>query len=164
MFFKKYSYFQFLIKSQNQHGLHSPFVYDFITKGLYQQKIKKSDLLEYKDLENLSKKQLVILTKIVNYFEINHINFNVNSFIENTNKTYKMLFTKDLSTLINVNFKSLNSHHIIIVDQIHQHKKHKKEWQKIINLQEATVTIDLYYFGLIFFRKEQVKEHFIIRV
>jgi len=160
MFFKTYSYLKFLIKSQNQHGLHSPFVYDFITKGLYQQKIKNNDLLDLNELKNLSKKQLIIFTKIVNYFEINHINFDVNSFIKNKNKAYKLLFTKDLSSLKNINFKSLNSHHIILIDTIYQHKK---EWQKLINLQDATVTIDLFYFGLIFFRKEQVKEHFIIR-
>ena len=160
MFFKTYSYLKFLIKSQNQHGLHSPFVYDFITKGLYQQEIKNNDLLNLNELKNLSKKQLIIFTKIVNYFEIKHINFDVNSFIKNENKTYKLLFTKDLSSLKNINFKRLNSHHIILIDAIYQHKK---EWQKLINLQDVTVTIDLFYFGLIFFRKEQVKEHFIIR-
>jgi len=90
MFFKTYSYFQFLLKSQNQHGLHSPFVYDFVTKGLYQQKIKKNDLLNFKEVKSLSKKKLIILTKIVNYFEINSINFNVKSFLENKNKNYKL--------------------------------------------------------------------------
>ena len=155
-----YSYLKFLLKSQNQHGLHSPFVYDFITKGLYQQKIKNTEVLGIEELKNLSKKQLKIFTKIVNYFEIKNIYFDINSFVENKNITYKMLFTKDLSTLKNINFKLLNSHHIIIVNQIYQQKK---EWQNIINLQDATVTIDLFYFGLIFFRKEQVKEHFIIR-
>ena len=50
MFFKTYSYLKFLLKSQNQHGLHSPFVYYFVTKGLYKQKIKNIDLLELKEL------------------------------------------------------------------------------------------------------------------
>ncbi|WP_139058927.1 hypothetical protein [Polaribacter vadi] len=127
---------------------------------MYQQKIRNNDLLELNELKSLSKKQLIILTKIVNYFEINHINFDVNPFIKNENKTYKLLFTKDLPSLKNINFKLLNSHHIILIDAIYQHTK---EWQKLINLQDATVTIDLFYFGLIFFRKEQVKEHFIIR-
>ena len=103
---------------------------------------------------------MILFSKIVSYFEIKNIDFDVNSFLENKNKFYKLLFFKDTSSLKNINFKNLNSHHIIIVDQIHQHKK---EWQNIIDLQEATVTIDLFYFGLIFFRKEQVKEHFIIR-
>ena len=85
MFFKTYSYFQFLLKSQNQHGLHSPFVYDFITKGLYQQKIKNNEILDLKELKNLSKKQLKIFTKIFNYFEIKNIYFDVNSFVENKN-------------------------------------------------------------------------------
>ena len=155
-----FSYLKFLLKSQNQHGLHSPFVYDFITKGLYQQKIKNNEVLDVNELKNLSKKQLKIFTKIVNYFKIKDIHFDIISFLENKNKSYKLLFIKDVSSIKNLNFNLLNSQHIIIVDQIYQHKR---EWQKIINLQEATVTIDLFYFGLIFFRKEQVKEHFIIR-
>ena len=32
---KVFSYLQFLVKSTNQHGVHSPFVYNYITKGLY---------------------------------------------------------------------------------------------------------------------------------
>ena len=29
---------------------------------------------------------------------------------------------------------------------------------------KVTVTVDLFYFGIVFFRKEQAKEHFKIRV
>jgi predicted O-methyltransferase YrrM len=29
------TYFHFLLRSSNQHGIHSPFVYDFVTKALY---------------------------------------------------------------------------------------------------------------------------------
>ncbi|WP_304157534.1 hypothetical protein [Mesonia mobilis] len=37
-------------------------------------------------------------------------------------------------------------------------------WQEIKNHPEVTVTIDTFYWGLVFFRKEQEKEHFKIRV
>jgi hypothetical protein len=36
-------------------------------------------------------------------------------------------------------------------------------WRKIITLKEVTISIDLFFIGLVFFRKEQVKENFIIR-
>ena len=42
-------------------------------------------------------------------------------------------------------------------------KKSYQEWQNIVKNKHITASIDLYYFGLIFFRKEQAKEHFIIR-
>lgn len=35
MLFPLSSYFRFLLKCQNQHGLHSPFVYDLVTKCFY---------------------------------------------------------------------------------------------------------------------------------
>ena len=40
------SYFKFLLKSSNQHGIHSPFVYDLITKCFY----NKTKFEEYKEL------------------------------------------------------------------------------------------------------------------
>ena len=42
MFHSVKSYFRFLGKSTNQYGVHSPFVYDYLTKGL-KEKISKSD-------------------------------------------------------------------------------------------------------------------------
>lgn len=35
-----FSYLKFLIQSTNHHGVHSPFVFDYLTKGLYAQKRK----------------------------------------------------------------------------------------------------------------------------
>lgn len=51
----------------------------------------------------------------------------------------------------------------IILDGIHRNKEIKKTWYKIKNHEKVTVSIDLFYFGLIFFRKEQEKQHFILR-
>ena len=40
----------------------------------------------------------------------------------------------------------------------------EKKWALIKNLSKVTVSLDLYHFGVAFIRKEQEKEHFIIRV
>jgi len=37
-------------------------------------------------------------------------------------------------------------------------------WAIIINHPKVTVSIDTFYWGIVFFRKEQVKEHFTVRV
>jgi hypothetical protein len=37
-------------------------------------------------------------------------------------------------------------------------------WNKIIKDPQVTVSIDTYFWGLIFFRKEQAKERFVVRV
>ncbi|MBL7882976.1 MAG: class I SAM-dependent methyltransferase, partial [Bacteroidia bacterium] len=36
-------------------------------------------------------------------------------------------------------------------------------WEEIKRHPKVTVTIDLFFIGLVFFRKEQAKQHFIIK-
>ena len=52
---------------------------------------------------------------------------------------------------------------VFIFDDIYWSDEMKQAWQEIKNNDRVTVTIDLFYFGIVFFRKEQVKEHFVIR-
>lgn len=51
-----------------------------------------------------------------------------------------------------------------IFDDIHWSKDMQEAWEVIKNHGKATVTIDTYQWGLVFFRKEQPKEHFTIRI
>lgn len=53
---------------------------------------------------------------------------------------------------------------IMIFDDIYWSKGMKEAWNKISNDPEVTVSIDIFYWGMVFFRKEQEKEHFTIRV
>jgi hypothetical protein len=164
MIYQFLSYIKFLLKSQNQHGLHSPFVYDFVTKGLYKKGIKNSSFKEYSELQNLSKKQQKVLSKIVKYFKIDIIYFDSLNFTKTLDKYFKILYINNIEFLSKNHLTSLSSKHIIVINGIYQDKKSYKKWQKIIENKEITVSIDLLYFGLIFFRKEQAKEHFKIRV
>lgn len=164
MFFKSISYLKFILKSTNQHGVHSPFVFSFVTKGLYKKKVKIISFDNTSELDLLSKKQQKILSKILLYFKINRLDFNFYSFESNTSKDYKILFIKSLNEFQKINLDSLTSKHIIIVDRIHQNKTIRLAWQNIIKNKQATVSIDLFYFGLLFFRPSQAKEHFNIRV
>ena len=52
---------------------------------------------------------------------------------------------------------------VFIFDDIYWSEEMKAAWQEIKNNERVTVTVDLFHFGIVFFRKEQVKEHFIIR-
>jgi len=158
------AYLKFLIKSTNEHGVHSPFVFDFVTKGLYQKKKIITICNESAELKTLSKKQKIVLSKILNYFKIHTLNFDVSNFSKATKKEYKMLYINNLSTIQKINLEKLNAKHIILVDGIYSNKQSFTQWQKIIQNKDATVSIDLFYFGLLFFRKQQAKEHFKIRV
>lgn len=49
---------------------------------------------------------------------------------------------------------------ILVFDDIHWSEEMNQAWEAIKADQRVTVTIDLYHMGLVFFRKEQVKQHF----
>ena len=53
---------------------------------------------------------------------------------------------------------------VIVFDDIYWSKGMTEAWEKIIKNEKVTVSIDTFQWGLVFFRKEQLKQHFIIRV
>ena len=164
MIFRILAFINYFIHSKNQHGIHSPFVFDFVTKGLYQkQKNQKKINLKSADL-NFSKSEEKLLHKILIYFKIDDkFNEIINS-IKTLDKIHKVFYYNNLNNF-KIDYLNRNSPvEMLIIRGIHQSKDNEKKWQKIIKIEDATVTIDLFYFGLVFFRKEQRKEHFIIRV
>jgi predicted O-methyltransferase YrrM len=252
------TYLNFYIKSTNQHGVHSPFVYNLITKCFYkkttQTKISLIDSYRNKLFSNnskinvtdfgkgstvfntnsreisriariagISKKRSQLLIRIVAYFSSKQIlelgtslgigtasmsignpNSNITS-IEGCSETARIAQEQfDLHSLTNINLQigDLNtilpkivinqsydliyfdgnhqkeatinylneclkhSHNdsVFIFDDIHWSKEMEQAWEIIKESPNVTVTIDTFYWGFVFFRKEQRKEHFIIRV
>jgi hypothetical protein len=51
-----------------------------------------------------------------------------------------------------------------IFDDIHWSIEMEEAWETIKNHPKITVTIDTFQWGIVFFRAEQEKEHFTIRV
>ncbi len=57
-----------------------------------------------------------------------------------------------------------NEHSIFVFDDIHWSEGMEEAWNEIKSHAAVTVTIDLFFIGLIFFRKEnKAKQHFVIR-
>ncbi len=52
---------------------------------------------------------------------------------------------------------------IFVFDDIHWSQGMQKAWEKIKKHPKVQVTIDLFYFGIVFFRTTQAKQHFILR-
>ena len=67
-----------------------------------------------------------------------------------------------LSEFMN-HLKYFHNNSIVAINNIHQSKEMEEVWRKIIPQKEVTISVDLFFIGLVFFRKEQVKENFIIR-
>lgn len=60
--------------------------------------------------------------------------------------------------------KKVRNNSVLIFDDIYWSSGMSKAWEEIKQHPDVTVTVDLFYIGIVFFRKEQVKEHFKLRV
>ncbi|AFL81677.1 putative O-methyltransferase [Aequorivita sublithincola DSM 14238] len=89
---------------------------------------------------------------------------------KNTSQKYDLIFIdgdhNGERTLgyFNSLLKNIHNDSVIIFDDIYWSKDMTAAWQQIITHEKVTVSIDTFQWGLVFFRKEQRKEHFIIRV
>ncbi|MDB5272742.1 MAG: SAM-dependent methyltransferase, partial [Chitinophagaceae bacterium] len=52
---------------------------------------------------------------------------------------------------------------IIVMDDIHWSPEMERAWEAIKQLEEVKQTVDLFQFGLVFFKSTQAKEHFVLR-
>ena len=250
-------YIKFLLKSKNQHGVHSPFVYQLITKCFYdktnysaykqikqykQALLSNSNTIKITDFGAGSKitkrntrkisqiaknagttmRRAKLLFRLTQYFKFNSIlelgtslgiatqamslgnpeatittiegcpssskfsedNFNkfnlknieviTGNFYDKTemlkNNSYDLIFfdgnhqkeatIEYFETLL----QTAHNDSIFIFDDIYWSKDMTEAWETIIQHPKVTVSIDTFFWGIVFFRKEQNKEHFIIRL
>ena len=252
------SYLKFLYNSKNEHGVHSPFVFDLITKCFYD----KTDFSEYSILKSyrklllanknfievtdfgagskvfksntrqiskiaktagISSKRAELLFRITNYFQPDNIleigtslglatsalslgnknayittldgcpttlaiakkqfekfNFkNINP-IETEFQSYLKNFQHPASNFQLIYFDGNHSKQatlayfelllptvtkesVWIFDDIQWSPEMVEAWEMIKIHPKVTVTVDTFQWGLVFFRQEQPKEHFVIR-
>lgn len=256
MYYQIIHYIKFRITATNQHGVHSPFVYNLVTKCFYDKtnydaysqlkhyrtsllknqqsihitdfgagsRLKASNIRKVKDICKTSGTPLhraKLLYRLVQYFKPNNILELGTSLgiathamaLGNPSATITSVegcpnisdFTKQ--QLLDFNLKNSNlqngafsevlptlhtiawdlvffdGHHnktatlsyfetlvekthndsVFIFDDIHWSKDMAETWELIKAHPKVSVTIDTFYWGLVFFRKEQPKEHFTIR-
>lgn len=56
-----------------------------------------------------------------------------------------------------------HEHSVFVFDDINWSDEMREAWEEIKNNDKVTVTIDLFFLGIVFFRKEQAKQHFVIK-
>ncbi|TDO71530.1 methyltransferase family protein [Flavobacterium chryseum] len=258
MLFQIKSYLKFLWHSKNEHAVHSPFVFNLLTKCFYDKKQKpeysilknyRKSLLENKNFievtdfgagskvfksnrrqiskiaqtAGISPKRAELLFRVSNYFKpstileigtslglatsalalgntnakvttlegcpqtanvaINQLSkFDCNN-IENVISEFgSFLVSENLqSTIYNLIYfdgnhskkatlayfdlllPTIDNDSVWIFDDIHWSTEMEEAWEIIKNHKKVTVTIDTFQWGFVFFRREQEKEHFIIR-
>jgi predicted O-methyltransferase YrrM len=258
MLYTQRKHLRFLLNAKNQHGVHSPFVYQLITKCFYQKipknlwenfqyakqyivntnknkrgtyfvtgpKIfKRNDLPASKILKvsGLSNKKAKILIKTIQYFKpknilgigaslslviaaiktgtenaaittlkrcsettkiveglseeikFNGIEITNNKFLQTLSKCTQnkqfdcIFFAGNQTKQASLNYfeeclKTIHNDSFFVFDGIYWTSEMQEAWSIIKKHSKVTVTIDLFHFGIIFFRKEQAKEHFKIRM
>jgi hypothetical protein len=178
------SYIKFLWNSKNEHGVHSPFVFDLVTKCFYD----KTKFPEYSLLKNNSKR-VRLLVRIVRYFEPktileigNELDTNIFSSeiisfedfeknkLSNNDKTFDFIYfnqnesQKATIEYFNLLLPTITNNVVWIINDIHKSTENENTWEIIKKHPKVKVTIDTFHFGMVFFRAEQEKEHFVIRV
>jgi predicted O-methyltransferase YrrM len=258
MWFKIKSYFLFLIKSTNKHGVHSPFVYNLVTtcfnvktssakikrihrirnyfyknntrilvndfgKGSKIFKTTNRKVAKIAKIAGIPKKRAALLIRIVAYFKPKSILELGTSLglstaalsignpeasiitIEGCKITAKKaeelfsVFNLSNIQLVNNEFKNVlpklvnnttfdliyfdgnhqkeatlnyfkqclvtaHTNSIFIFDDINWSKEMQEAWEEIKNNPKVTITINTFFWGIVFFRTAQAKQHFTIRV
>ena len=256
MFYQIKKYIYFLFNASNQHGVHSPFVYNFVTKCLYDRKqypdykklstYRKSILKDRKTIKvtdfgagsrvfdsnerqvsaiakhaGATAKRMRLLSRITRYFQPKTIlelgtsvgmatfplalgatgkietvegcentlaiaeqklkNFDLKNitffrerfseFLEKANgKSYDLIYfdgnhNKEATlTYFEALLPTAHNDSIWIFDDIYWSPSMTEAWEVIKNHPNIQVTIDCFWLGFVFFRKEQAVEHFKIRL
>jgi len=249
-------YLGFLRKATNQHGVHSPFVYDFLTKCLYDRKkypaypklksYRKSILNDQKTIKitdfgagsrvfkdntrkvsDLGKnaganlKRMRLLYRVTTYFqsenilelgtsvglataafglaetgkvtsvegcaeiskiasqkldvlEISHLHLKNERFEaffeENLANAYDLIYfdgnhsKKATFSYFETLLHSAHNDSVFIFDDIYWSVEMTEAWELIKQHPKVRVTVDCFWLGFVFFRREQEKEHFKIRL
>ena len=181
-------YLKYRRKAKTRHGVHSPFVFDFIEKML-RKRVHVSPLAVDKYLPvnelHLPENQRQLLFCVIRYFHSEHmINFienekgHVEKYIGTDGRGRELqpvsydadcmlLCVKDphaWSSLFRMYQNTLSANSMVVVMNIHQTKLHTELWEQLYNKTDVRLSIDIFDMGLLFFKEEfKEKQHFILK-
>lgn len=149
------SYIKFLLHSKNEHGVHSPFVFDLVTKCFY-----ASDF-HFENSTCPSTNKLIL--KTIHYLNLkNCVRFDVREEVPTKvdGLIVSSISLNDFSVEKIIPFCKNDT--CIFIENIHQTKANEKIWKRLHQQETITCSIETFNLGFLFIRKEQKKEHFII--
>jgi hypothetical protein len=165
-------------KAINRHGLHSPFVYRLVDKVIYDFTTKNVYTELEKQLNNGQKLNKVdkLLYRIVNDAQPGQVYFG-----NRTDPLYQaiikaaapraqanasqpveliLLDASDFAGGFEQYLPIVHEQTLIIINHVY---RDQKAWKHIKSHPRVILTVDLFYMGLVFFKKGQVKEDFKIK-
>lgn len=168
MFHRLRSYLKFLWHSKNEHGVHSPFIFSFVTKCLYDNKIFSVDKVENIVLKSMAYFQCQSASVVPKDHRLSSKLKNLLPQISLVENSPDFIFitecNDDLVKDHLLNNEHIENHSVVILKDIHKSRENTQLWKNIKASDKVRLTVDLYYCAVIFFRKEQVEEHFKIRI
>ncbi|MES2479627.1 MAG: hypothetical protein V4561_11095 [Bacteroidota bacterium] len=161
-FYTFFQRIQYWLIAKNRHGVHSPFVYDFVEKILNGRLTDKNfSQSRYWKQVGFTSKQSIILDRICSYYNIHSIHLPGNQIeFTTSNSGIRLLIYSELSQI------ELNNHCSDIVIVLNPRSSLAKylNWRRLTTEPGITLSLDIFEMGIFFFRKEfLVKQHFILK-
>ena len=162
--FYMFHYLQFWLRSTNQHGVHSPFVYNYLTKGLYPalpgtQKQEKAQLWLEKSIRYFKPETIYALDK-----EAKSLAGNYPAKHTASSDAAEVIVAKQTpagqSAILNT-VRHMGPRQLLLF----YNNSYDAAFQKQLRDDETiTLVLDFYYGSLLSRRTEQLKENFFLRL
>ena len=135
------------LSANSRHGVHSPFVYQLVDTVIYGRQSLGQEIPEILLTQPLKVQQM--LCRVLQAHA--------------PSGDFTNVYVVDTPTAYADMLAQAKPDSLLIVLGIYQSTEQKNQWKRIQAHSAVSVTIDLFYVGLVYFREGQAKEDFKIR-